>query len=40
MDAVLKSIEIISDTEYKIAESFKSETTGRVKELCAKFPMR
>ena len=40
VDVVLRRVEIISDTEYKIAESFKSETTGRVKELCAKFPMR
>lgn len=40
VDAVLKGVEIISDSEYKIDESFKDETRGRVKELCSKFPMR
>jgi hypothetical protein len=39
VDAVLKGVEIISDSDYRIDESFKNETRGRVKDLCSKFPM-
>jgi len=40
IDAVLKRVEIISDNEYKIDESFSSETRDKVKQLCSRFPMR
>jgi glycine hydroxymethyltransferase len=39
VDAVLKRVEIISDSEYKIDESFKSRTRADVKDLCSKFPI-
>ncbi len=39
VDVVLRRVEIIGDTEYRIDESFKDETRGRIKELCSKFPM-
>jgi len=40
IDAVLKRVEIISDNEYKIDESFSDETRDKVKQLCSRFPMR
>jgi glycine hydroxymethyltransferase len=40
IDAVLREIEIVSDAEYKIDESFKEETRSKVRGLCARFPMR
>jgi glycine/serine hydroxymethyltransferase len=40
IDTVLRAVEIISDTQYKISESVKNETRDKVKELCSKFPMR
>jgi len=40
IDAVLRQVEIISDTEYEIDESFSSQSRDRVKELCSRFPMR
>jgi glycine hydroxymethyltransferase len=39
IDAVLKEIETVSDTEYKIDESFKEEMRNKIKELCIRFPM-
>jgi glycine hydroxymethyltransferase len=39
IDAVLKRIEIISETEYKIDNSFRGRIRARVAELCDKFPM-
>jgi len=39
IDAVLKRVEIISDNEYKIDESFSSETRDKVKQLCNRFPL-
>ena len=39
IDAVLKEIEIVSDTECKINESFRIEMRNKVKELCIRFPM-
>jgi len=39
IDAVLKRVEIISDNEYKIDESFSSEIKDKVKQLCSRFPM-
>ena len=40
IDAVLKRIEIISETEYKIDNSFREQIRAKVAELCDKFPMR
>ena len=40
IDAVLKAVKILSDTEYGIDESFKNEMRNEVKALCSKFPMR
>ena len=40
IDAVLKGVKIIGDSEYKIDESFKEQMKNKVKELCSKFPMR
>jgi glycine hydroxymethyltransferase len=40
IDAVLKRIEIISETEYKIDNSFRGRIGARVAELCDKFQMR
>ena len=39
IDAVLKRVEIISDNEYKIDESFSSEIRDKVKQLCNSLPM-
>ena len=38
INTVLKRVEIISDNEYKIDESFSSDIRGSVKQLCNKFP--
>jgi len=40
IDAVLKGVRVISDTEYQIDEALRSEIRNRVKQLCDKFPMR
>jgi len=40
IDAVLQKVEIISDSEYEIDETFKSESRDRVKTLCSRFPIR
>jgi len=40
MDAILKRVKIINDTEYKIDKSFKEESRDKVKELCRKYPVR
>ncbi|MHC4260224.1 MAG: serine hydroxymethyltransferase, partial [Planctomycetota bacterium] len=40
IDSVLKGVEIVSDSEYKIGTSLKEETRSKVKGLCARFPMR
>jgi glycine hydroxymethyltransferase len=39
IDAVLRKVEIISDSEYRIDESFKEKTQTKVKDLCSKFGM-
>lgn len=39
IDAVLKRVEIISETEYKIDNSFREQIRTKVAELCGKFPM-
>ncbi len=40
IDAVLKEIEIVSDSEYRIAESLREQTQAKVKDLCSRFRMR
>lgn len=39
IDAVFKHVEIISETEYKIDNSFRERTKAKATELCDKFPM-
>jgi glycine hydroxymethyltransferase len=39
IDAVFKRVEIISETEYKIDNSFKEQIRTKAAELCGKFPM-
>jgi len=40
IDAVLKRVEIISDSEYRIGESFKEQMRNKVRDLCGRFPAR
>jgi len=40
IDAVLKRVEIVSDGEYRIAESLRERIQTKVKDLCSRFPMR
>jgi len=40
IEAVLKRVEIVSETEYKIDSSFRERIRAKVTELCDKFPMR
>jgi glycine hydroxymethyltransferase len=40
MDTVLREVEIRSGSEYNIKESFVKQTTGQVKDLCSRFPIR
>jgi len=39
LDTVLRGVEIISDTEYRIDKSLKNGVRDKVEELCRKFPM-
>jgi glycine hydroxymethyltransferase len=39
IDAILKEVKIISDSEYEIDESFKDEMRSKVEDLCGRFPM-
>ncbi|HUU39991.1 MAG TPA: serine hydroxymethyltransferase [Desulfatiglandales bacterium] len=39
-DEVLKRVEVISDSEYTIDESFKEQMRSKAKDLCDRFPMR
>jgi len=39
VDAALKNVEIISETEYKIDNSFRERTRAKATELCRRFPM-
>jgi glycine hydroxymethyltransferase len=39
IDAVLKEVKIISESEYKIGESFKEQMRKQVKDLCGRFPI-
>ena len=40
IDAVLKGVEVVSDSEYRIAESLREQTQAKVKDLCGRFGMR
>ena len=40
VDAVLRRVEIMSDTEYRIDPSFQNQTKQKVESLCSKFPMQ
>jgi glycine hydroxymethyltransferase len=40
IDEVLKRIEIINETEYKIDNSFREQIRAKAAELCDEFPMR
>jgi hypothetical protein len=39
IDRILRRVEIISDTEYKIDPSFKQEIQAEVEKLCNKYPI-
>ena len=39
VDAVLKNVRIISDTQYTIDESFKNKIVSQVQDLCSRFPI-
>lgn len=39
IDAVLKGVRVISDTEYQIDELQRSEIKDKVRQLCGRFPM-
>ncbi len=39
LDAVLRKVEVISDTEYRIDESFKESISAQVEDLCGRFVM-
>jgi glycine hydroxymethyltransferase len=39
MDTVIRAVEIISDTEYRIDKSLGNEVRSQVKELCRNFPI-
>ena len=39
IDTVLKEVKPVSDSEYKMDESFKEQMRKKVKELCARFPV-
>jgi glycine hydroxymethyltransferase len=38
-DAVLKKVKIVSDTEYKLDESFSDGVRNKVEDLCSRFPL-
>ncbi|MHC4367564.1 MAG: serine hydroxymethyltransferase [Planctomycetota bacterium] len=40
IDAVLKGVSVVANTEYRIDESLSSEIRNKVGELCRRFPMR
>ncbi len=39
IDAVLRKIEVISDSEYKIDGTLREKTQAKVKDLCSRFGM-
>jgi len=40
IDAVLKGVRVITNSEYEMDESLRNEVRDKVKQLCGKFPMR
>jgi glycine hydroxymethyltransferase len=40
IDAVLRKVEILSDTEFRMDHSFQNQTKQKVEALCSKFPMQ
>lgn len=40
IDAVLKGVRVVTNSEYRINESLSSEIRNKVMQLCRKFPMR
>ena len=40
IDAVLKSVNIISGSEYELKKSFRDNIKDKVRELCSRFPVR
>lgn len=40
IDAILKGVKVLTNSEYRIDESFRSEVRNKVKKLCDRFPMR
>jgi glycine hydroxymethyltransferase len=40
IDAVLKKVEVVSESEYKIDGTLREKTQVKVKDLCSRFPMR
>jgi glycine/serine hydroxymethyltransferase len=40
IDAVLKGVIVVTNSEYRIDESLSSEIRNKVKQLCGRFPMR
>ena len=39
IDSVLKSVNVISNSEYEIKKSFRDNISDKVRQLCSKFPM-
>jgi len=40
IDAVLKGVRVVTNTEYRIDESLSGEIRNKVKQLCGRFPVR
>jgi len=40
IDAVLKGVRVVTNSEYRIDESLSSEIRNKVRQLCGRFPMR
>jgi len=40
IDAVLKGVRVVTNTEYRIDESLSSEIRNKVRQLCGRFPVR
>jgi glycine hydroxymethyltransferase len=40
IDAVLKEVGVVTNTEYRIDESLSSEIRNKIRQLCGRFPMR
>jgi glycine hydroxymethyltransferase len=40
IDTVLKGVRVVTNSEYRIDESLRSEIRNKIKQLCSRFPMR